>query len=359
MHFRTGSSAVVGSAKTCREIVRTSFFTYLPCFLSTSPLTIRKFHLALQTISGEKRTSHCLARTKWPSNSRSWQVAVLAPLSRSLWCLLSLLRSSACLISSLHLIKSRQVLLPINRLQDKSSTYAGPMDVVRQTLRKNGVLGLYVGMESTFWRRVNFQLPAAGSDVDMASKTFLVERWILWLDLPSTGNDAQSWSTCLFPRAPTIGAYFISASRLSKASCWITSFREVSVVSLVPPWTRRKRPVTIPSSLTNIGSCLVSTCVFHREYQLCHGSNVRFRLWNPVFKGPRKFQASHPSTTGHSLRKLHVVSVPQSQPNIFVVTDWWQSSVKKVPPHSIKDSCPKFYDSLLEEESCYWSSNSH
>jgi len=38
------------------------------------------------------------------------------------------------------------------KLQDKSSTYAGPMDVVRQTIGKNGVLGLYVGMESTFWR---------------------------------------------------------------------------------------------------------------------------------------------------------------------------------------------------------------
>lgn len=38
------------------------------------------------------------------------------------------------------------------RLQDKSSTYAGPMDVVRQTVRKEGPLGLYAGMEATFWR---------------------------------------------------------------------------------------------------------------------------------------------------------------------------------------------------------------
>ncbi|KAJ8075752.1 hypothetical protein PM082_021382 [Marasmius tenuissimus] len=38
------------------------------------------------------------------------------------------------------------------RLQDKSSTYAGPMDVVRTIIRKDGLLGLYAGMESTFWR---------------------------------------------------------------------------------------------------------------------------------------------------------------------------------------------------------------
>ena len=38
------------------------------------------------------------------------------------------------------------------RLQDKNSVYKGPMDVVRQTVAKEGLLGLYAGMESTFWR---------------------------------------------------------------------------------------------------------------------------------------------------------------------------------------------------------------
>lgn len=38
------------------------------------------------------------------------------------------------------------------RLQDKHSTYKGPMDVVMQTIRKDGPLGLYSGMEATFWR---------------------------------------------------------------------------------------------------------------------------------------------------------------------------------------------------------------
>ncbi|THH29977.1 hypothetical protein EUX98_g4216 [Antrodiella citrinella] len=40
------------------------------------------------------------------------------------------------------------------KLQDKASTFAGPMDVVRQIVRKDGVLGLYAGMEATFWRHL-------------------------------------------------------------------------------------------------------------------------------------------------------------------------------------------------------------
>jgi solute carrier family 25 2-oxodicarboxylate transporter 21 len=38
------------------------------------------------------------------------------------------------------------------RLQDKASTYAGPMDVIKQTIKRAGPLGLYSGMEATFWR---------------------------------------------------------------------------------------------------------------------------------------------------------------------------------------------------------------
>ncbi|KAL9710776.1 hypothetical protein Ac2012v2_006313 [Leucoagaricus gongylophorus] len=42
------------------------------------------------------------------------------------------------------------------KLQDKTlaSTYKGPMDVVKQTVHKHGILGLYAGMESTFWRHL-------------------------------------------------------------------------------------------------------------------------------------------------------------------------------------------------------------
>jgi len=40
------------------------------------------------------------------------------------------------------------------KLQDKTSTFKGPIDVVTQIIRKGGLLGLYAGMESTFWRHV-------------------------------------------------------------------------------------------------------------------------------------------------------------------------------------------------------------
>lgn len=40
------------------------------------------------------------------------------------------------------------------KLQDKKSTYAGPMAVVRHIVKADGLLGLYAGMESTFWRHV-------------------------------------------------------------------------------------------------------------------------------------------------------------------------------------------------------------
>ncbi|KAE9392778.1 mitochondrial carrier [Gymnopus androsaceus JB14] len=40
------------------------------------------------------------------------------------------------------------------RLQDKNSTYAGPIDVIKQIVKKEGLLGMYNGMESTFWRHL-------------------------------------------------------------------------------------------------------------------------------------------------------------------------------------------------------------
>jgi len=40
------------------------------------------------------------------------------------------------------------------KLQDKASTFKGPMDVVKSIFKSEGVLGFYAGMESTFWRHV-------------------------------------------------------------------------------------------------------------------------------------------------------------------------------------------------------------
>lgn len=42
------------------------------------------------------------------------------------------------------------------RLQDKAQAhlYKGPMDVVKKIIAKDGLLGMYAGLESTFWRHV-------------------------------------------------------------------------------------------------------------------------------------------------------------------------------------------------------------
>lgn len=40
------------------------------------------------------------------------------------------------------------------KLQDKASTFAGPIDVLRHIIRNDGLLGLYAGMEATFWRHL-------------------------------------------------------------------------------------------------------------------------------------------------------------------------------------------------------------
>ncbi|KAJ6600439.1 mitochondrial carrier domain-containing protein [Mycena vulgaris] len=40
------------------------------------------------------------------------------------------------------------------KMQDKTSTFKGPMEVVRHIIKTNGVLGMYAGMESTFWRHL-------------------------------------------------------------------------------------------------------------------------------------------------------------------------------------------------------------
>ncbi|KAF5376392.1 hypothetical protein D9757_008650 [Collybiopsis confluens] len=61
------------------------------------------------------------------------------------------------------------------RLQDKNSTYAGPMDVIRQIVKKEGVMGMYNGMESTFWR-----------------SALVVERRVFRVHLPSEVNAARA-----------------------------------------------------------------------------------------------------------------------------------------------------------------------
>ncbi|KAI9616030.1 hypothetical protein H4Q26_011282 [Puccinia striiformis f. sp. tritici PST-130] len=38
------------------------------------------------------------------------------------------------------------------RLQDRNSSYKGPLDVIMRTVKTHGIFGLYGGLESTFWR---------------------------------------------------------------------------------------------------------------------------------------------------------------------------------------------------------------
>ncbi|KAH6907299.1 organic acid transporter [Coprinopsis sp. MPI-PUGE-AT-0042] len=56
--------------------------------------------------------------------------------------------------ATVRLFSTPSQVCPMLKLQDKTSTFKGPMDVVRQTIAKEGLLGLYSGMESTFWRHV-------------------------------------------------------------------------------------------------------------------------------------------------------------------------------------------------------------
>jgi hypothetical protein len=58
------------------------------------------------------------------------------------------------------------------RLQDKNSLYKGPMDVLSQIVKKEGLLGLYAGLEPTFWRYVSFPHASLDSCLSRAKLTF-------------------------------------------------------------------------------------------------------------------------------------------------------------------------------------------
>ena len=54
------------------------------------------------------------------------------------------------------LISTRPYVQVKIRLQDKASTFKGPLEVIKHTMKTAGPLGLYVGMEATFWRHVSW-----------------------------------------------------------------------------------------------------------------------------------------------------------------------------------------------------------
>ena len=94
------------------------------------------------------------------------------------------------------------MLFPIDycRLQDKTlaSTYSGPLDVVRQVVRKDGILGLYAGMESTFWRCVNLPYHQSRRDPLTLPQALVVERRLLRIHFPSQ-VDASKGRGLLLP----------------------------------------------------------------------------------------------------------------------------------------------------------------
>ena len=97
---------------------------------------------------------------------------------------------------------SHVLFLLIFRLQDKSSTFAGPMDVLKTIVRKEGVLGLYAGMESTFWRHVWWNGGYFGSIFQV--KSLLPKPTVCPGEFPSTlcGSCCEAYRTKL-PKCET------------------------------------------------------------------------------------------------------------------------------------------------------------
>lgn len=75
------------------------------------------------------------------------------------------------------------------RLQDKASTYTSPSDVIKKTLARDGPLGLYNGMEATFWRHVTWSELRCFEDGERL--LMICRRWILWYHLHHQGFAAQ------------------------------------------------------------------------------------------------------------------------------------------------------------------------
>lgn len=169
------------------------------------------------------------------------------------------------------------------RLQDKNSTYKGPMDVIAQIVKKEGILGMYAGLEPTFWRQVAIllfpRLPSLSLARSLArtrrtdtrdplyspKQTRQLERRLLWLHLPGPRPPPESNRTSLelasrLPLRDPVAALSVVLMRLrnaaaptyraSRRSSGTTLSRARSVALSVPHSTRRvsRRHVDHPSS---------------------------------------------------------------------------------------------------------------
>ena len=113
------------------------------------------------------------------------------------------------------------------RLQDKASTYTSPSDVIKKTIAKDGPLGLYNGMEATFWRHVTWSKSFCASGSGRRWLIPMCRRWLLWYHLHHQGLDAQGrGESC---RTPAV-AWSDPRYSPSQASCSTTLFPVLLVV---------------------------------------------------------------------------------------------------------------------------------
>lgn len=81
------------------------------------------------------------------------------------------------------------------RLQDKSSTFAGPMDVVRQIIKKEGVLGTFLAVFHMYFltsrKSELFTRIVRWYGVDILA-SLVVERGLLRMHLQSPQSPAQA-----------------------------------------------------------------------------------------------------------------------------------------------------------------------
>ena len=140
----------------------------------------------------------CWGDCKWSKDITSYQTFELYRSPRKVLSLyhLNLSRSSQSLRSLFREFHSNYQIL--SRLQDKTSTFKGPMDVLKQVIRKEGPLGLYAGMESTFWRYIIdlIDLNSTRQLFFMPLQTGILERRIFRLHSPSQKFTSKTRCLC-------------------------------------------------------------------------------------------------------------------------------------------------------------------
>lgn len=154
------------------------------------------------------------------------------------------------------------------RLQDKNSTYKGPMDVVAQIIKKEGVFGMYAGLEPTFWRSVfaSFSLSLSTPLLLFDTNAYSLSSHVSWNGgyfgcifqvrslMPKAQVSCNPFSLFRKSDSSSFGSHMnlirFPKNSPSRVNCSTISFRERSVVSSVPRSTLPvRRPRSKPYSL--------------------------------------------------------------------------------------------------------------